>query len=640
MKIRCSTGVARRNAWAVQLVFAIAGSLVAGSAAGFQIDLGNDDLSASLTTDLRYTIGIRTEDRDPAIGNGIFFDEATYRFDRGDVVTNRLDATPQLNLSYFVGSRSVISVGGRVSGNLFTDQAYHDKRVRARPGTAPSQLPPGLLGPDQAAIPTPGLSPRVPYSELVGYESGRYSDIAKDRNLRHAEFQDAFVFANFSLFDVLVNLKVGQHALFYGEALFNPFFGVAYGLGPVDLNKAFTIPAVNAQDLFVPVNQVSGSASLTRSLSLGFQYFLDWRRLRAPEGGTYLSPGDPFLDGPDRLFLGNLPVTGPYFSPRIPNAEGDNDDGFSVKLDWRPIESTGFGFVYRQFDETVPWIHVNPATPENQPNVFGNLQALLDGIEPILGPVSPADLPTLPGAYRLVYPEKTRLYGITMNSKIFGVSVGAEVVYTEDRALHSELLNREESGRKARGDVWSGVLNGLYLMTNTDLFGIRLWDQATIIVEANWSYLDDVTSREDVYKDVGSGACARDTALFGSPGVETDTVDGCASRYHIGGAMVFQPLWYRVLPGIDLNATLFYQQQSFKNTSAVNLVAAEGYGNGSVGLGIDYRQRVQASLNYNFFLGDFRTGENIDGESTITSFNGVGTVDDRDYVSLTIEYSF
>ena len=623
-------------------VFAVAcfASLAAQPAAAFQFDLGIDDLSASLTTDLRYTVGIRTEERDPAIGNGIFFDEATYRFDQGDVVTNRLDATPQLNLSYFVGLPSVLSVGMRVSGNIFTDEAYSDKRVRARPGSAPSQLPPGLLGPDQEAIPTPGLSPRVPYSELVSYESGRYSGLTEDRNLRDAEIQDAFVFANLTLFGIPVNLKIGQHSLFYGESLFNPFFGVAYGLGPVDLNKALTIPAVNAQDLFVPVNQISGTVNLTRSLTLGFQHFLDWRRLRAPEGGTYLSPGDPFLDGPDRLFLGNLPVTGPYFAGRAPNAEGDNKDGFSLKLDWRAFDSTGFGFVYRQFDETIPWVHVTPATPENQPNVFGNLQELLTGLEPILGPVTPGDLPTLPGEYRLVYPEKTRLYGITANSKIFGVSVGAEIVYSENRALHSELLNREESGRKARGNVWSGVLNGLYLLRGTELFGLKLWDQATVIMEANWSYLDEVTEREDVYKEVGSDACRRDTALFGSPGVETATVDGCSSDFHIGGAFVFQPIWYRVFPGFDFNATLFYQQQSFENTSSVNLVAAEGYGNGSVGVGFVYDQRINASLNYNFFLGDFRTDENVDGETTITSFNGVGTVDDRDYASLTLEYSF
>lgn len=633
-------GWPEKAAKATLVLAALGFSLASQSACAFDVNTGVPGLETTFNTDLRYTVGLRTASRDEAIGNGIFFDEGDYRFDQGDVVTNRVDATPQLNLSYSPQVSWLSSFGARITGNAFEDFVYGSKRVRARDGSAPSSLPAGLLGPNQAAIPTPGFSPPVPYSELVSYESGHYGSATKERNVRHAEVQDAFVFANFTVFHYPVNVKIGQHALFWGEALFNPFFGVAYGLGPIDINKALTIPAINAQDLFVPVKQASGNVVLHETLSLGFQYFLDWRRLRAPEGGTYLSPADPFLEGPDRLFLGNLPVTGPYFSPRAANVEADNHDNFGLQLKWDATENATIGLYYRRFDETLPWIHVAPATPETQPNVFGNLQALLDGLGQIFGgPVDPATLPTLPGSYRLVYAEKTQLFGLSGNTKLLGISFAGEVVYNKNRALLSELLNREDSGRKTRGNLWSGVVNGLYLFNNVDLFGTRIFDQGPVIVEFNWSYLDKVAEREDVYKKVGSDSCKRDAALFGATGVDGDTVDWCASRYHVGVAAAFVPTWFQVFPGIDLNALVFYQN-TFKNTSAANLAAAEGYGNGSVGFGATFRQALQASLNYNFFFSDFRRGTNLDGETTITSFNGIGTLDDRDYVSLTLKYSF
>lgn len=631
----------RARVHAPQITVAVLAALLSADAGAFHLDLGVPKLDTSFDTDVRYAVGVRTEARNEAIGNGMFFDEGDYRFDQGDVVTDRLDATPQLNIKYSPGWSFANSFGLRVSGNLFKDFAYgfNDKQVRSRPGSAPTELPPGLLGPDQVAIPTPTLGPAVPYSQLTSYYNGLDYNAIK-RNINTAELQDAFAFINFSVGNVPVNLKGGAHTLFWGEALFSPFFGVSYGMGPIDINKALTIPAVSAQDLFIPVNQISGTIIPLNSLTVGFQYFLDWRQVRAPEGGTYLGTADPFLDGPERLFLGNLPVTGPYFIPHDAPVNGRNNNKFGIQLKWDVLDSTTLGFYYRRFDETLPWVQVLPATPQNQPNIFGNLQALLTGLSTILGPIDPTKLPVFPGAYRYVYPQSTTLYGTSVSSKVFGVSVGADVAYTHNRALLSELLDREGgSGNKARGDLLSGVVNALYIFNNAEIFGIKLFDQAPLVAEMNWSYLVKVTSRDDVYKSVGSDSCKRDAALFGAPGVSGDTVDWCASRYHIGGAAAFQPTWFSVAPQIDLNAVLFYQNV-FINDSPANLAAAKGFGNASAGLGFTYRQALSVSLNYNMFFSDYRTGKNVAGETTITSFNGLGTVADRDYLSLTAKYSF
>lgn len=637
-------------------VVALSASFVSAPAFALSTDLGIDNLEASLVTDVRYAIGVRTSSRNEAVGNSTFFDQSDWRFDAGDIVTSRLDATPQFSLRYSPSSWGpVTSFGMRVSGNVFKDFAYNKNSVACRPGTAPVGLPAGLLGPNSGAVHLPGE--RISYCDqrITGYRdnNGKYNGVARLRDIQGAEVGDAFAFGNFQIGDSSLSIRAGRHALFWGEALFNPYFGVSAAQGPVNLNKALTIPAISAQDLFIPVNQISGTLSATDRLSVGFQYYLPkggWRRLEVPEGGTYLNPLDPLLNGADSFYLANLSVAGPtgnslglgpYVLRRDPDVNGKNHNNFGIQLKYQSdflIDAT-YGLYYRRFDEIIPWLNPVAATAENQPTLIAGLGGLLQLLSN--QGIDLATIPTLPGAYRAVYAKGTDLYGLSFSSKQGDVSLGADVAYSQKRALNSQLLYTAvgDDGQRARGDTLSGVLNGLYISPATELFGLKLWDSSVSILELNWSYLAKVTQGAQFYKAVNTDACRADAAIEGAPGVRGDTVDGCSSRYSLGIGMVFQPTWYQVLPGIDLNATLFLTD-GLKNTSPINLQGFEGNVISSLGIGANFYNQLNVALDYHYYYTQGRTGTNLDGEPIATSFNFIGSLKDRNWVSLTVKYGF
>ena len=68
------------------------------------------------------------------------------------------------------------------------------------------------------------------------------------------------MFGGFDLGNVPVSLKAGRHTLYWGESLFlgGNLHGIAYAQNPLDLQKGFATPGVEAKELFRPLNQLSG----------------------------------------------------------------------------------------------------------------------------------------------------------------------------------------------------------------------------------------------------------------------------------------------------------------------------------------------------------------------------------------------
>ena len=58
------------------------------------------------------------------------------------------------------------------------------------------------------------------------------------------EWLDAFAFANFDVGDVPVNVKVGQHTVYWGDSLLlgGAIHGISYGQNPLDVWKGFATP--------------------------------------------------------------------------------------------------------------------------------------------------------------------------------------------------------------------------------------------------------------------------------------------------------------------------------------------------------------------------------------------------------------
>lgn len=285
-----------------------------------ELQTGNPDLSIRWDNTVRYNLGVRVEKQDQRIINNPTYDESDLKFDRGDIVTNRVDLLTEFDLVY------QRKVGLRVSASAWYDHAYRDSSVRTNPA-------------------------------LTGFVSSYFNDEYNSTVKRYyhglsGEILDAFVFNRFNLGDIPLDVKLGRHTVYWGEGLLLGAHAMSYSQAPSDGRKAVASPGIEAKEVFLPIAQLSAKAQVTDKLSLAAQYFFEWQPSRLPAGGTYLAPADPFFADPDRL-----PVGGGRALAHLPSLEPKKRGNFGVSAKWEidALQGTA-GFYYRQFDDYTPWL--------------------------------------------------------------------------------------------------------------------------------------------------------------------------------------------------------------------------------------------------------------------------------------------
>jgi len=530
-------------------------------AQAFEFDTGNPDLSLRWDNTVRYNYGNRVESRDSKIGNSAVSDEGTYSFDRGETVANRLDLLSEFDLTWRK------RYGMRVSAAGWADGAY---------GSYSSS------------------NPNPPLSGIPSYTGKRYSNYTE--RYYHGpsgEFLDAFIFGGVDIGEVPVNAKLGRHSLYWGESLFlgGNMNGIAYAQSPLDLQKGFATPGVEAKELFRPLNQLSMQAQLTESLSVVGEYMLEWDSSRYPEGGTYLGPVDFAFNGPDRQFIS--PALG--FAQRGNPAEPEQRGEGGLATRWSPEWLDGtMGFYWRNFADKLPQTFITRVGP---------------GVS----------------RYNLIYADNIDMYGVSLAKNIGGISFGSELSYRHNTPLNSTVLGispglpTEGDTAGPRGDTLHGLVNAVGVIPKTPLF-----DTATWAVELTWAQWSKVRSGANLFYAEGFAACAG-----------KDKWDGCTTKNYFGSAFAFTPTWFQVWPGIDLSAPITYAVGLSGNAPTV-FGGNEKNGNYSVGLGVDVRQKYRFDLKYIDYLGEYRSNS-----SAVTSQNGFTTLlTDRGFVSLTFKTTF
>jgi hypothetical protein len=548
---------------------AVAAALVAAAAAAnaMEFDTGNPDLAVRWDNTVRFNYAVRAEGRDSKIGNSALSDEGTYAFNRGDAVAQRLDLLSEFDLVYKKRH------GFRVSGAGWWDNAY---------------------GANSAS------NPNAPLSQIPSYTGNRYSPLVNRLYHQGGELLDAFVFGGVDLGEVPVNAKAGRHTLYWGESLFlgGHMHSIAYAQNPLDLQKGFATPGVEAKELFRPLNQLSAQAQLTDTLSIAGNYMLEWESARYPEGGTYLGPVDFVFNGPDRQFLS--PALG--FALRGAATEPKQSGEFGLSARWSPAALDGtVGFYYRRYADKMP-------------------QTLLTAV----GPANAS-------RYTLVYADKIDLFGVSLAKNIGGVSVGAEISTRRNTPLSAQVLGAapglpgQGETKGPRGDTWHALVNGVGAIARTPLF-----DAATWAAELQWSQWSKVRSGGNLFNAVGFAPCnATATAAA------KDKWDGCATKNYVGASFAFTPTWYQVFPGVDLSAPMSYSVGLSGNAATV-FGGNQGLGNYSIGIAADVRQKYRFDLKYIDYVGRYK-----DNGTAVTATNGLTTfLRDRGFVSLTFKTTF
>lgn len=575
--------------------------LAAGPARAFDINAGNPDVSMRFDNTVRLNYGVRAEGVDPRVSGNPNFDDGEVRFKRGQAVTERIDWLPEFDLTYKQKS------GFRLSGNAWYDGAY-DNRSRTASGNYNGFQ--DLAAATNGAL--TGFAPvSVPFSQLGSYVNNDYSERVKRFYHRGAEVLDAFAFTRFDIGGRDISVKLGQHAVYWGEALYFPFNGISYSQGPLNGQKAAVTPGIEAKEVALPTPQLSLNMSVTPSLSVMAQYYFHWRPNRLPEGGTFAGSGDGLFDGPDRQWTGVIlpksvtggPADTPLFLDRVDGQNHGNSGNFGVGLKYAVkaiSESATLGAFFREFTETQPY-RIFQATPSSA------------------APTPEPDGAGLSvGTYRMAYANKTRMAALSYTDEIGGVSVAGDLAYRHNTALTNSGIAADGTG--PRGDMLFATVNGLLLLPPSSL-----WSTATLIAEFAYSRLLSVKSNPDLYYGVGYAGC---TGLSKN--------DGCGTKNSLGVAVSFNPQWVEALPGTNIGAPIFVSYGVRGNNA--------GLGGGfeksalySFGVEADVRQKYYFSLKYN---DQYARPQPVNALGFYSSGNGTYMENSRGWVSLTFKTSF
>jgi hypothetical protein len=426
---------------------------------------------------------------------------------------------------------------------------------------------------------------------LLGGRNDRNSGDVKNLMGRKAEFLDAFVYGSADLGSGrMLSGRAGKHTQLYGETLFLGANGIAYAQGPVDLVKAFSLPNAQFKEIAMPVGQVSGNLQLSPDFSIGAYVQYDWKPLRLPAAGSYFSPADFVGDGADLLLT-------PFGAAnRIADQKGSDSGQFGARLKFR-LGDYDLGVYGARFHEKVPI----PVIDATVPGRFGA------------------------GSYHLAYAKDIDVYGLSASTVIGETNVAAEISTRRNTPLAplGDLIITTTPGTNNKRDTpyARGSTFHLNLSAITLLAANALWEGASFVGEFAYNRLLDVK-----HNPVNAlGLTALNT---------THTRDHGAMRF------VFQPEYFQVLPGVDLQVPIGVGYGLF-GRSAVFQLAPEHGGDISIGVNANIRNTWRASLNVTHYFGPAGPAPSLPAtgpKGTYASYKQYYA--DRDYVSISVQRTF
>jgi len=249
--------------------------LLCVDAAAFNFGTDDGALTGSLDTTLSYGQMWRMEKQDKN-NDDINTNDGNRNFAKGKMATNAGSIVSVFKLNY--GDYGLTLKG----------RGYYDHQIaKNRNDYFKNSLTPE---PAQAA----------PYNSFP----------KKTRELsgRKLELLDAYVNANWDIFNMPFQLTVGKHVLNWGESMFYRG-GINSAINPLDLTtyRMMNYNLSDLKELYIPMEAVSFNIGLTENLSMEAFYQWKWKETVLPPVGTFFSETDLLADGANTAWADQAP---------------------------------------------------------------------------------------------------------------------------------------------------------------------------------------------------------------------------------------------------------------------------------------------------------------------------------------------
>jgi hypothetical protein len=539
----------------------LAAALAAGAGHAAEIELANPDWSIRFDNTVKASALYRLHDANPllvdstrqlvpgvpasAFPQALNFNAGDDNFRNQGWVSKRVDLLSEFDAVYRK------DFGLRLSGAAWYDQAYG-----------------GSTDASDA------LNGQTPYNAMPG----------APRKLagRKAEVLDAFIFGGWELSPGhKLSVRLGQHALVYGETLFFGDNGIARAQGPTDVMKLQSSPNAQFKEIIRPVPQVSGQLQLSPDLSVGAYYQFRWEADRMAPAGSYFNTSNNIWGGSTLPEIINGNVLLPGADRRPPNS-----GQFGAQLKWR-LEDTDLGFYAARYHDKAGQFY-------SQLNVTS----------------------AAPGSWYYIFPEAITTWGVSATHAIGNASLALEASVRNNMPLTNQNVVYPNvqptpayaTGRTAHVNLsWLSTLSPNWLARESSLIGELAWNRAL--------------SQDDPFH----------------------TMDALRTRDATALQVIYTPSYRQVLAGWDLSVPVGLRYAVDGNSSVTGLGwGAKHSGTATLGLEGTYQGVWQFSISYNQYLGKAEPFVNYrplltNGAAVYSSGNALA---DRDYLALSLRRTF
>ncbi|MGE3335043.1 MAG: DUF1302 domain-containing protein [Rhodospirillaceae bacterium] len=535
------------------------GALMGRSAPGAAAELVNSgDTVVRWDNTIKYSAAYRLDPAHRALIQSPNADDGDRNFHAG-VISNRLDLLSEFDANFG-------RWGASVSAAAWYDTTYN---------TAPD-------------------ADTAPQRALYAVRDHFSSDV-RDLHGRYVELLNAFVTGSADIGDMPISLRAGRHTVLWGESLFFAANGIAAGQGPIDTIKAMSVPLSRAKEVFMPVNQVSFSAQPRPDMVINAYYQFEWRKSRLPGVGSYFSAAD-FVDaGGYRLYVGRNQYLGRADSP---DAKDGGQFGVALRFIRNDFDVGLYALRYhtkepqlymRPYPRTAPAAErersadVETTIVRERPAAYGSAPGVYAGPSNPLQSDPIYDFGTGTGEmgdYFFVYPENIEIYGASFSGYLGDSNVAAEISTRRRMPLASKALliigdarwDADKNALFARGDTLHAQASIVSSFSPN-----RAWDSASFSAEIAANSRLKVT---------------HNPAMF----------DDSRTRSYVGARALFEPVYFAVLPGMDLSVPMSIGY-GLAGRSSVDSGQVSKAGSFELGLSATYRAVWRGSLTLTRFLG-------------------------------------
>nr|WP_298169904.1 DUF1302 family protein [uncultured Pseudomonas sp.] len=532
---------------------AAAVALACGQAQAFQFDTGDSDFKARWDNTVKYSTIYRLNDPDAKqladyAAAGSVSDDGNRNFKKG-IASNRLDLLTELDLVH-EGDK-----GLRISGAAWYDDVYQHGNDNDSPASSNN------------------LSARY----------DRFTDKTRDAVGQGGRLMDAFVFTKGNIGEMPASLRLGRHAVIYGETLMSGANGIAGAQGPVDIVKAATVPGAQVKEFLLPTNQISATLKPTSDITLGAYYQFEWEESPFFAPGSFLSPAD---------FLGDSESFLPQVTTRTADMAPKNGGQWGAQMRFT-LGDVEYGLYAANYHDKTPSA------------VYLNI-----GSNPLAGGA------IMPTSFTHVYQQDIKTYGVSASTVIGNDNVSIEASVRDNQPLTGGSGFVQPTTTLLGGPAFDNDDNPAYAVGKT---------QHLTLVDIH------IIRPNAFLKDGGSIATQLDWHRVGSVTKNKEAIDKTTTRSAAQITTAFTADFFQVAEGLDLSVPIVLSY-NLSGRSRVYSGWVEHGGSIDAGLNFTYQNVWKGGVNYHHFLGSRGVGTG-DGHFDQTLW-------DRDYLSFNLSRAF